>query len=122
MLVLTLSSADLKLADPGITTEPRGLTETQSRLADLFTTAAVPGRSAGLDVCGLFHCSSVWPRRQPLIANCHTSGNKFLNCVARAPAFRVSFASSTFEDLLSHLAFKPAEVKILSKTLSIEDG
>ena len=31
----------LKLADPG-TTEPRGLTETQSRPADLFTTAAVP--------------------------------------------------------------------------------
>ena len=41
----------LKLADPGITTRPRGLTETQSRSADLFTTAAVPGRSAALDVC-----------------------------------------------------------------------
>ena len=33
----------LNLADPGIT-EPRGLTEAQSRLADIFTTAAVPGR------------------------------------------------------------------------------
>ena len=41
----------LKLADPGITTEPTGLTETQSRLVDLFTPAAVPGRSAALDVC-----------------------------------------------------------------------
>ena len=41
----------LKIADQGITTEPRGLTETQSRLADLFTTTAVPGRSAALDVC-----------------------------------------------------------------------
>ena len=41
----------LGLADPGITTEPRGLTETQSWLADLFTAAAVPGRSAALDVC-----------------------------------------------------------------------
>ena len=37
--------------DPGITTEPRGLTEAQSRPADLFNTAAVPGRSAALDVC-----------------------------------------------------------------------
>ena len=34
-----------------ITTEPKGPTETQSRPADLFTTAAVPGRSAALDVC-----------------------------------------------------------------------
>ena len=41
----------LRLGDPRITTEPRGLTETQSRSADLFTTAAVPGRSAALDVC-----------------------------------------------------------------------
>ena len=41
----------LKLADPGITTEPRGLTATQSRPADLLSTAAVPGRSAALDVC-----------------------------------------------------------------------
>ena len=41
----------LKLADPGITTEPRGLTTTQSRTADIFTTAAVPGRSAALDLC-----------------------------------------------------------------------
>ena len=38
------------LADPGITTEPGGLTATQSRPDDLFTTAAVPGRSAALDV------------------------------------------------------------------------
>ena len=41
----------LKLADPCITTEARGLTATQSRPADIFTTAAVPGRSAALDVC-----------------------------------------------------------------------
>ena len=39
-------------ADPGITTEPtRGLTEAQSRPADMFTTADVPGRSAALDLC-----------------------------------------------------------------------
>ena len=43
----------LKVADAGITTEPRGLTATQSRPADIFTTAAVPGCSAALDVCGL---------------------------------------------------------------------
>ena len=36
----------LKPADAGITTEPRWLTATQSRPADLFTPAAVPGRSA----------------------------------------------------------------------------
>ena len=41
----------LKLSDPGISTEPRGLTATQSRLADIFTAAAVPGRSAALEVC-----------------------------------------------------------------------
>ena len=41
----------LKLADPGITTEPRGLTGTQSRPADLFATSAAPGLSAALDVC-----------------------------------------------------------------------
>ena len=41
----------LKLADPAATTEPRGLTTTQSRPADVLTTAAVPGRSAALDVC-----------------------------------------------------------------------
>ena len=45
----------LKLADPGVTTEPRGLTETQSRPADLFTAAAVLGRSAAPDVCGIDH-------------------------------------------------------------------
>ena len=39
-------------ADPGVTTEPRGLRETQSIPADLFTTTAVSGRSAALDVCG----------------------------------------------------------------------
>ena len=41
----------MKFSDPGITTEPRGLTASQSRPADVFTTAAVPGRSAALDVC-----------------------------------------------------------------------
>ena len=41
----------MKLADPGITTEPRGLTASQSRPADIFTIDAVPGRSAALDVC-----------------------------------------------------------------------
>ena len=40
----------LILADPGITTEPRELTVSQSRPANIFTTA-VPGRSAALDVC-----------------------------------------------------------------------
>jgi hypothetical protein len=41
----------LKLADSAVTTEPVGLTDTQSRPADILTTAAVPGRSAALDVC-----------------------------------------------------------------------
>ena len=66
----------LKLADPGITTQARGLTEAQSRQADLFSAAAVPGRSAALDVC-------VGPlpkqqqleqtRHQHLIVNEHTT-------------------------------------------------
>ena len=41
----------LKLADPAVTTEPRGLTSTTSRPADILTNAAVPGRGAALDVC-----------------------------------------------------------------------
>ena len=41
----------LRLADPQVCTEPRGLTNTQTRPADILTTAAVPGRSAALDVC-----------------------------------------------------------------------
>ena len=41
----------MKLADPGITTEPRGLTASQSRPADILTSAAVPGRSVAPDVC-----------------------------------------------------------------------
>ena len=40
-----------RLADPSVCTEPRGLTSTQSRPADIFTLAAVPGRRAALDVC-----------------------------------------------------------------------
>ena len=34
-----------------MSTEPRGLTDTTARLADILTTAAIPGRSAALDVC-----------------------------------------------------------------------
>ena len=41
----------LKLADPAVRTEVRGLTNTTSRPADILTVAAVPGRSAALDVC-----------------------------------------------------------------------
>ena len=41
----------IRLADPSVTTEPRGLTNTSSRPADILTAAAVPGRSAALDVC-----------------------------------------------------------------------
>ena len=40
-----------RVADPGVTTEPRGHTEATSRPADVFTTAAVPGRGAVLDEC-----------------------------------------------------------------------
>ena len=40
----------LELADPGITTEPKEPAATQSRPTELFTTAAVPGRSTALDV------------------------------------------------------------------------
>ena len=41
----------LKLAAPGISTEPRGFTASQSRPADILTTAAVPGRGVALDAC-----------------------------------------------------------------------
>ena len=49
--VMRATVSGFKLADPGITTEPRGLTSTQARPADILSTAAVPGRSAALDVC-----------------------------------------------------------------------
>lgn len=40
-----------RVADPTVTTEPQGLTSTSDRPADIFTNAAVAGRSAALDVC-----------------------------------------------------------------------
>ena len=78
----------LKLADTGITTGPRGLTASQSRPADIFTTTAVPGRSAALDVC-------VWPpptqqqleetqRKCRLIGNFPIAGMKSQTCVTRS--------------------------------------
>ena len=39
------------MADSSLQTEVRGLTDTHLRPADILTTAAVPGRSAALDVC-----------------------------------------------------------------------
>ncbi len=47
-----------RLADPSVTTEPRGLTDAQSRPADILTTAAVPGRGAALDVCVASHSAA----------------------------------------------------------------
>ena len=91
MLAFALSSGDSTLADPGITTEPTGLTETQSRPADLFTAAAVPGRSAALGVCvasPMQQRLEETPRRQPLILNCHITGKKFLIFVVRASFYR----------------------------------
>ena len=41
----------VRLADAGVTTEPQGLISTQARPAYILTSAAVPGRSAALDVC-----------------------------------------------------------------------
>ena len=41
----------LRAADPGLTTEPAGLTDTEDRPADILTTAATAGRSAALDLC-----------------------------------------------------------------------
>jgi len=43
--------AGLRLADPTVTTEPQGLSASQARPADILTNAAVPGRSAALDLC-----------------------------------------------------------------------
>ena len=67
---------------------PEGSQQRNSRPADIFTTAAVPERSAALDVC-------VWPplmqqqleatrRRRHLIANCPTTEMKPRICVTRA--------------------------------------
>eukprot|EP00973_Karenia_brevis_P013670 1854949-Karenia_brevis.AAC.1 len=40
----------LRLADPSLTTEAPGLTGTSLRPADILSSAALPGRSAALDV------------------------------------------------------------------------
>ena len=40
-----------RLADPATTTEPRGLSDSMARPADILTNAAVPGRGAALDIC-----------------------------------------------------------------------
>ena len=42
--------------------------------------------------------------------------------VIRTCVARVYFADSSFQDLVPYLAFKPAEVDILSKTLGIEEA
>ena len=86
-------SRQLKLADLGTTTETRGLTETQCKLADLFT-AAVPGLSAALGVCA-------WPRsnaaaargdaaQAALIAKFHIKDTKFLTCGIKVSSARLS--------------------------------
>ena len=51
----------LRLADPTVTTEPRCLTSLTSRPADVLTVAAVPGRSAALDVCVLLRQTLLQP-------------------------------------------------------------
>ena len=84
----------LKLADPGITTEPRGLTASQSRPADIFTTAAVLGRSASLDVC-VASSKEETPRRRRLIANYHTTETKFRNYATRAFTNDLSYGQQT---------------------------
>ena len=73
----------VRLADPAVTTEPRGLTSTTSRLADIFTTAAVPGRGAALDVC-VWHPRTrqrLWVTlpRQPSVGRCVVTELKYSN-------------------------------------------
>ena len=73
---------DMKLADPGITTEPRGLTASQFRPADISTTAAVPGRST-LDVCvasSLQRQIAETPHKRHLVANSRITEMKLWNC------------------------------------------
>ena len=41
----------LRMVDPGVALEVRGLADTNARPADIYTTAAVPGRRAALDIC-----------------------------------------------------------------------
>ena len=48
---LAALSKPCEATKPGVSTKPRGLTETTSRSADMSTTAAVSGRGAALDVC-----------------------------------------------------------------------
>ena len=52
LCVRSRSGLQHELAEPGITTVPRRLTASPSRLADIFTTAAVPGRSAAIAAAG----------------------------------------------------------------------
>ena len=69
----------LKLADPGITTEPRGLEKTQSRPPDFFFTV-VPGRSAALDVCVASSNAAARGDAAKAAATHHTTGEKSQTC------------------------------------------
>ena len=71
----------LRLADQESPRNPRGLTEAQSRLADLFISGAVPGRSAALDVC-VWHPPMLQQpegmrHTQPLIVKSHSTDVEF---------------------------------------------
>ena len=70
----------LKLADRGITTKSRGLTASQSTPTDIFTTAAVAGRSVALDVC----VASSTVRGDAAQAAFDITGTKLWNCDNRA--------------------------------------
>ena len=78
-----------KLANRGITTEPRGLTASQCRPADLFhRQCCLPTQCGPGCVCvwppPLLRQLAETPHRRHLIANCLTTGMKPQTCVTRA--------------------------------------
>ena len=88
---LNSNMGGLKLADPRLTTEPRGLAEARSRPADLFTSAAVPERSAALDVCVAQH------RQLSIVKSC-TTDKKYQTFWLRASSIALWFGQRTVDN------------------------
>ena len=98
----------LQLADLGITTEPRGATEAQPKLANIFTTGAVPGRSTALDVCVASSQSSKQleetRRKRQLMEDCPTVRMKSQTCVTIAMTVDILSGRRTGDSTLPSLA------------------
>ena len=84
----------------------RGLTEAQSRLGDIFTTAAVPGRRPALDVC--VASPTQQPEgtqdKQPLIVKGLTTDEKFETFQLKASSIALWSGQRTVDEHIASFA------------------